>query len=299
MSELQVQNNQPARISKKEKYHAMLLSKEDVFAQYLGTDLAKQHIADCMALLGERELAECDENSLYKVAYKFAQLKLSIVKELQQGYVIPRKNKKLGITEATFQPSYRTWEILAERSGKTIRTMIVYDCDTFTIKGDTKGIKVKYEAKFEEHPTEYDEILDRMRGVLVWVKEANAVEVHFVTRNDLMKRYDFAKKARYGSVSDTWLTWTKEMFLAKAVINVLSKLPLDISKQGNFELAQAIQAENEQYAEAEQTALDIDDIAQPLKVDPENGEVLEIPTADEIEDLKQQLIEQEEQGTLV
>lgn len=47
--------------------------------------------------------------------------------------------------------------------------------------------------------------------------------------------------------------------------------------------------------------LTIDDIATPLEVNPETGEVLEIPTAEEVDELKQQILNEqhEEQGTLV
>lgn len=259
---------------------------------------AKQFIANYISLLADKNINKCEKSTLFVTAWHIAQLRLAPQQALGQAYVVPRKNKD-GVQEATLQIGYKGWQVIAERAGKRVHSKIVYKCDTFEEVADEKGITIHYKANPEKHPEDNAGIWKELVGVIVWVTDNGVTVPEFVPHRVIKKRFEASKKAMYGKESPAWKEWTEEMIIAKAVKYVLTKLPLDVMEERNEQMAIAVTAEADELQQ-EQTALAIDDIATPLEVNPETGEVLDaIPTEEEMAELKQQLQEQEEQETLV
>lgn len=104
---------------------------ETSLATYLASDAVKkniesvigkninQFITSVVSLVGaNKNLAECDRQSLLTACITAASLNLPINQNLGFAYIIPYKNRATGITEAQFQIGYKGFIQLAQRSNE-------------------------------------------------------------------------------------------------------------------------------------------------------------------------------------
>lgn len=89
------------------------------------------------------ELGQCDKFSFIGAVIQAAQLGLEPGSGLGHAYLVPFRNKRLGITECTFIPGYRGLIDLARRSGQieSISARLVHEKDQFSYAyGDDERI---------------------------------------------------------------------------------------------------------------------------------------------------------------
>lgn len=273
--------------------------KKELAAMLLSEQKAEQFKANIMALLADKNINQCERTSIFVAAYNIAQLKLAPQQVLGQAYIVPRKNKN-GVVEATLQIGYKGWEVIAERAGKAVKSKIVYDCDKFSETADNAGIHIEYSANNAEHPKTNADIWKQLLGVIVWVTENGRTTPEFVSAGIIRKRYELSKKSMFGKESPAWRDWTEEMIMAKAIKYVLTKLPLDVMSEKDEQLQKVIEIEADGISEINED-VSICDIAEPLSIDIETGEVLNIENSEEVyEDLADDFKEQikAEQGKL-
>ena len=246
-------------------------TKKDDIAKLVGTEKkADKFMADLSLLSLDPLLVECTPISVFTTALKIAQVGLSIVKENKQAFLVPFKNK--GVKEAQLQISYIGWQILAKRAGYSIDCELVYKCDEFDHINDDNGINFKFKANWDERENDDRQWIEsNLRGAMVWSRDSSGVKKDFIPAKKLMQLRKYSPAIKFKRFS-AWDEWTEEMFKAKAIKYVASKLPTDneslydaVATDSTVE--QRVREETEEVKELDLNSLLADG------VDKETGEV--------------------------
>lgn len=212
--------------------------KEEIMKLVGDVKKAEKFKADLALMSLDAGLVKCTPISVFTMALKVAQVGLSIVKERKQAYLVPYKNK--GIMEAQLQISYIGWQILAKRAGYDIDTELVYKCDDFDYVVDENGKNFKFKANLAERENDNRKwIEENLIGAMVWARDSNGIKKEFVSAKKLNKLRSNSPAIKFKKFS-AWDDWTEEMYKAKAIKYVASKLPTD-----NEALMAAVSADNE------------------------------------------------------
>ena len=76
-------------------------------------------VADVISLVSNNPMiAQCEQASILSACLQAQSLELSLNQGMGQAWIVPYKNKKKGVTEATFQLGYKGYVQLAIRSGQ-------------------------------------------------------------------------------------------------------------------------------------------------------------------------------------
>ena len=203
---------------------------------------ADKFVTDLTLLGMDKNILECDPVSVFSVALKIAQVGLSIVKEQKQAYIVPFMEQ--GVKKAQLQIGYIGWRILAKRAGYDIDAELVYECDKFEYTVDENGKKFIFEANLKDrNETDAAWINENLLGAMVWARDKNGVTKDFISAKKLNQLKNTNQAVKKGKFS-AWTNWSEEMFKAKAIKYIASKLPTD-----DFMLMSAVNAENEAYKE--------------------------------------------------
>jgi len=203
---------------------------------------ADKFVTDLTLLGMDKNILECDPVSVFSVALKIAQVGLSIVKEQKQAYIVPFMEQ--GVKKAQLQIGYIGWRILAKRAGYDIDAELVYECDKFEYTVDENGKKFIFEANLKDrNETDTTWINENLLGAMVWARDKNGVTKDFISAKKLNQLKNTNQAVKKGKFS-AWTNWSEEMFKAKAIKYIASKLPTD-----DFMLMSAVNAENEAYKE--------------------------------------------------
>ena len=203
---------------------------------------ADKFVTDLTLLGMDKNILECDPVSVFSVALKIAQVGLSIVKEQKQAYIVPFLEQ--GVKKAQLQIGYIGWRILAKRAGYDIDAELVYECDKFEYTVDENGKKFIFEANLKDrNETDAAWINENLLGAMVWARDKNGVTKDFISAKKLNQLKNTNQAVKRGKFS-AWTNWSEEMYKAKAIKYVASKLPTD-----DFMLMSAANAENEAYKE--------------------------------------------------
>lgn len=203
---------------------------------------ADKFVTDLTLLGMDKNILECEPVSVFSVALKIAQVGLSIVKEQKQAYIVPFVDQ--GVKKAQLQIGYIGWRILAKRAGYDIDAELVYECDKFEYTVDENGKKFIFEANLKDrNETDAAWINENLLGAMVWARDKNGVTRDFISAKKLNQLKNTNQAVKKGKFS-AWTNWSEEMFKAKAIKYVASKLPTD-----DFMLMSAVNAENEAYKE--------------------------------------------------
>lgn len=201
---------------------------------------ADKFVTDLTLLGMDKNILECEPISVFSVALKIAQVGLSIVKEQKQAYIVPFVEQ--GIKKAQLQIGYIGWRILAKRAGYDIDAELVYECDKFEYTVDENGKKFIFEANLKDrNETDAAWINENLLGAMVWARDKSGVTRDFISAKKLNQLKNTNQAVKKGKFS-AWTNWSEEMFKAKAIKYVASKLPTD-----DFMLMSAVNAENEAY----------------------------------------------------
>lgn len=225
------------------------------------------------------QLSECSLTSILQSAKDLAEIDLDINPLLGQAYIVRYKHSAQAII------SYKGYISLAERFGKQVKAFSVFKCDDFEIDLSDFDEKIVFKPNFAERK-ESDDVWfkENLIGVLVKVREENgSVKNQFVSKDKLFKIAGVSPSRN--SKYSPYEKWGEEMFLAKALKYVLSKMPM------NEKISRAIEIDNvvdKQQVESMQKESDtndvvaslIDDVApqETLEYDTETGEIIEETT---------------------
>ena len=203
---------------------------------------ADKFVTDLTLLGMDKSILECEPVSVFSVALKIAQVGLSIVKEQKQAYIVPFVEQ--GIKKAQLQIGYIGWRILAKRAGYDIDAELVYECDKFEYTVDENGKKFIFEANLKDrNETDAAWINENLLGAMVWARDKSGVTRDFISAKKLNQLKNTNQAVKKGKFS-AWTNWSEEMYKAKAIKYIASKLPTD-----DFMLMSAVNAENEAYKE--------------------------------------------------
>ena len=220
----------------------LVRSKMDVIKTITGGDKAKMSAfaASLTAMASDPALSICSVQSVIGAGLEIVRLGLNPNKTFGQAYVVPFKSK------AQLQIGYKGWLSLAYRNGWIFRALAAYKCDEFEI--NFAGIKddIKFSPNYDERDeTNSEWVFNNLRGVIVYVKDAGGNEFsEFVPFKKLEQlRLKSQNQKDKEALTNIWGEWAEEMYKAKAIKYVATRLPI------TEQIQEAINAENEAYKE--------------------------------------------------
>ena len=183
-------------------------------------------------------LDKCSPESLINCGLQALTLDLPL--ESGQGYIVNYGG------QAVFDCGYKGWQVLAKRSGYSVLADAVYSCDEFRQEGYGFDREMIFNPNFHERKSANDAwAKDNLTGVIVSVleDETGNKTTAFVPADMIHKIVGTSpsQQSEKGKKFSPHENWAEQMFLAKAIKQVLSKFPIDLTKS---QLAEAIQITN-------------------------------------------------------
>ncbi|WP_148800518.1 recombinase RecT [Campylobacter concisus] len=230
---------------REQQARALVGSKMNQISTIVGNDKAKASIfASAIAnMANDYGLRNCSVESIVNTAMQIVQIGLHPNKLFGQAYVVPYK----GV--AQLQIGYKGLISLGYRNGWKFRAVSVYTCDRF--KQNFGGIKdeIIFDPNYDERDeTSASWVFANLKGVLVYAVDKQGAEFsEFVSKKKLEQLRTTSPNQNKEGLSGTWANWAEEMYKAKAIKHVASRLPI------NDSLAEALSLEDEPIR-AEQNA---------------------------------------------
>lgn len=227
---------------------ALVGSKMSQISTIVGNDKAKASVfaSAIVNMVNDGGLRNCSPESIVNTAMQIVQIGLHPNKLFGQAYVVPYK----GV--AQLQIGYKGLISLGYRNGWKFRAVSVYACDRF--KQNFGGIKdeIIFDPNYDERDeTNASWVFANLKGVLVYAVDKQGAEFsEFVSKKKLEQLRTTSPNQNKEGLSGTWANWAEEMYKAKAIKHVASRLPI------NDSLAEALSLEDEPIR-AEQNAPEI------------------------------------------
>lgn len=197
-----------------------------------------------VAMANDYNLKDCDVSSVLDVGLQIVQAGLNPNKLFGQAYVVPFKLKS-GRTMAQLQIGYKGWISLGYRNGWTFKAVPVYKCDDFSIEFGGFEDVIHFKPDYEQREDDSGQwVFKNLVGVIVYAKDKNGeVFTEFVSFKKLEKIRLKSQNQSNGELKHIWLEWAEEMYKAKAIKYVITRLPI------NDEIMEVAVAENEPYTQ--------------------------------------------------
>lgn len=230
---------------------ALVGSKMSQISTIVGNDKAKASVfASAIAnMANDHGLRNCSVESIVNTAMQIVQIGLNPNKLFGQAYVVPFKLKNGGET-AQLQIGYKGLISLGMKNGWKFRAVAVYDCDDFSLEFNGLDDKIHFAPNYNERSDDDgDWVFSHLVGVIVYAKDSSDnVFSEFVSKKKLEKlRLKSQNQSKKDKLEYIWLDWAEEMYKAKALKYVASRLPI------NDRLAEAVSAEDEPITKQEVT----------------------------------------------
>lgn len=244
MNQLQQQTNN-GLVAREQTARAMIKDKMSQIQTIVGNDKAKASVfaSAIVNMANDGNLRNCSVESIVNTAMQIVQIGLHPNKLFGQAYVVPYK----GV--AQLQIGYKGLISLGYRNGWKFRAVSVYTCDRF--KQNFGGIKdeIIFDPNYDERDeTSASWVFANLKGVLVYAVDKQGAEFsEFVSKKKLEQLRTTSPNQNKEGLSGTWANWAEEMYKAKAIKHVASRLPI------NDSLAEALSLEDEPIR-AEQNA---------------------------------------------
>ncbi|WP_033916546.1 recombinase RecT, partial [Campylobacter sputorum] len=181
-------------------------------------------------MANDYNLRNCSVESIVNAGLEIVRLGLNPNKTFGQAYVVPFRLKNGGET-AQLQIGYKGWIGLSYRNGWVFRAVSVYKCDDFKI--EFAGIKDNISFNPNYDASDRDEsngewIFENLKGVIVYAKDKQDNEFsEFVPFKKLEKiRQKSQNQNNKNKLEFIWADWAEEMYKAKAIKYVATRLPL-------------------------------------------------------------------------
>ena len=228
---------------------ALVGSKMSQISTIVGNDKAKASVfASAIAnMANDYGLRNCSVESIVNTAMQIVQIGLNPNKLFGQAYVVPFKLKNGGET-AQLQIGYKGLISLGMKNGWKFRAVAVYDCDDFSLEFNGLDDKIHFAPNYDERSDDDgDWVFTHLVGVIVYAKDSSDnVFSEFVSKKKLEKlRLKSQNQSKKDKLEYIWLDWAEEMYKAKALKYVASRLPI------NDRLAEAVSAEDEPITKQE------------------------------------------------
>ena len=261
---------------------ALVGSKMSQISTIVGNDKAKASVfaSAIVNMVNDGGLRNCSPESIVNTAMQIVQIGLHPNKLFGQAYVVPYK----GV--AQLQIGYKGLISLGMKNGWKFRAVAVYKCDEFKIEFNGLEDKINFTPNYDERSDDDGEwVFNNLVGVIVYAKDSGEnVFSEFVSKKKLEKlRLKSQNQTQKDKLANIWLEWAEEMYKAKALKYVASRLPI------NDRLAEAVSLEDEPIR-AEQNAPKIETKATQNLNDlvnssekPNNSTVNQKATVDEAE----------------
>ncbi|WP_346745428.1 recombinase RecT [uncultured Campylobacter sp.] len=230
---------------------ALVGSKMSQISTIVGNDKAKASVfASAIAnMANDYGLRNCSVESIVNTAMQIVQIGLNPNKLFGQAYVVPFKLKNGGET-AQLQIGYKGLISLGMKNGWKFRAVAVYDCDDFSLEFNGLDDKIHFAPNYDERSDDDgDWVFSHLVGVIVYAKDSSDnVFSEFVSKKKLEKlRLKSQNQNKKDKLEYIWLDWAEEMYKAKALKYVASRLPI------NDRLAEAVSVEDEPITKQETT----------------------------------------------
>ena len=234
---------------REQQARALVGSKMNQIQTIVGNDKAKASIfASAIAnMANDYGLRNCSVESIVNTAMQIVQIGLNPNKLFGQAYVVPFKLKNGGET-AQLQIGYKGLISLGMKNGWKFRAVAVYDCDEFSLEFNGLDDKIHFAPNYDERSDDDgDWVFSHLVGVIVYAKDSNDnVFSEFVSKKKLEKlRLKSQNQSKKDKLEYIWLDWAEEMYKAKALKYVASRLPI------NDRLAEAVSVEDEPITKQE------------------------------------------------
>jgi len=207
-------------------------SIRDQVTSILGSDQKKMEIfkTRILKICLNDGLKNCTPESIIECGIQALTLNLPL--EGGQGYVVAYKSK------ATLDVGYKGWQVLAKRSGYLVIADAVYKCDQFHQSGFGFNREMVFNPDFSSRNSANDEWAKaNLTGVIVSIKDnSTGQETSTFVPADMIHKI----VASSPSASSDWSPhkkWSEQMFLAKAIKQVISKMPIDLAKSNDLQNA--------------------------------------------------------------
>ena len=225
---------------------ALVGSKMSQISTIVGNDKAKASVfaSAIVNMANDGNLRNCNVESIVNTAMQIVQIGLHPNKLFGQAYVVPYK----GV--AQLQIGYKGLISLGMKNGWKFRAVAVYKCDEFEIEFNGLEDKINFKPNYDERSDDDgDWVFNNLVGVIVYAKDSGEnVFSEFVSKKKLEKlRLKSQNQTQKDKLANIWLEWAEEMYKAKALKYVASRLPI------NDRLAEAVSLEDEPIR-AEQSA---------------------------------------------
>ena len=217
-------------IVREQEARSIVSAKAKQISVLVGKDEAKtsKFMSALVQLSQNKNLIECKVDSIVDVGFQIVQAGLNPNPLFGQAYVVPFKLKS-GFTVAQLQVGYKGYIQLGYRAGWKFKAVPVYKCDKFDYKfggfEDDIVLEPNYEARNED---DGNWIFKNLVGVIVYAKDKDD---YIVTEFVAFKKLEKLRLKSQNQVKDKlqhiWLDWAEEMYKAKALKYVVSRLPIE------------------------------------------------------------------------
>ncbi len=169
-----------------------------------------------------KNLANCNVESVLQAGFEIVRAGLNPNPLFGQAYVVPYgKNAQLQI-------GYKGWIALGYRHGWKFRAVAVYNCDKFSYEFGGLTDKYNFVPNWEERQEENGEwVYKNLKGVIVYAEDSKGnAFTNFVSKGKLEKIRLKSQNQKDGGLQHIWLEWAEEMYKAKALKYVITRLPI-------------------------------------------------------------------------
>lgn len=191
-------------------------------------------------------LSNCSPESIIGAALNAVVLNLPL--EAGQGYVVNYGGK------AAFDAGYKGWRVLAKRAGFDVVADTVYVGDEFSCSGFGFDKQINFKHGSDRKPYDDGWAKSNLTHVIVSILEhetglrtseiIEAGMIHKIVGKSPSMASD------QGRAHSPHSKWADQMFKAKAIKQVVSKLPVDIEKGRDLHRAVKVINETESHAQA-------------------------------------------------
>ena len=217
-------------IVREQEARSIVSAKAKQISVLVGKDEAKtsKFMSALVQLSQNKNLIECKVDSIVDVGFQIVQAGLNPNPLFGQAYVVPFKLKS-GFTVAQLQVGYKGYIQLGYRAGWKFKAVPVYRCDKFDYKfggfEDDIVLEPNYEARNED---DGNWIFKNLVGVIVYAKDKDD---YIVTEFVAFKKLEKLRLKSQNQVKDKlqyiWFDWAEEMYKAKALKYVVTRLPIE------------------------------------------------------------------------
>ena len=193
-------------------------------------------------------LDKCSPESIIKCGIQALSLDLPL--EAGQGYIVNYGG------QAAFDAGYKGWQVLVKRAGYSVLADAVYLCDEFSQDGFGFDRQMVFKPDLSQRNSADDVwAKENLAGVIVSIMEDDTgIKTHAFVAADMIHKIAATSPSQQsdkGKKFSPHSNWAEQMFMAKAIKQVLSKFAIDLSKSSQLNEAIQIINETEQTAQAE------------------------------------------------